>query len=498
MSIAPEASLVTLEFGSRLSMVRPMVALVHELALAAGLGQDRAIKLQLAAEEVITNIIRHGYEGRHDGRIAMTCKADEAALTLDFTERGVPFDFSMLPVYDPSADAWDPTGLGVHLARQSVDELSFENLGVDGKRVQLRVHLHEGGTPFMEMPPWDRTEFHHAEDEAAHIEVRRMVSDDALSLAQCAYRTWGYGYNDFIYHPDQVRAMLADGRLTSVVAVCDGQVIGHTALKKRFSEDSVAEAGMAFVDPQVRSRSLLARMVAALESDLSGMGLQGIFALQVTSHTISQKVGYSQGFRDCGLLLRAPARVQEDAQAGAHAQRRSAVVLCYRPHGPQRTRRIHAPPGLRTLLERVYTELGLPVQWDDSFVPPPQATAQAARVRCSRTRALRTADIEVLQHGHDTLEAVEYARRVQHRVGVDALFVHLDLEDGSSAALAESLTMQGLVFAGVLPGARRGRDLLILQSVNLTEQELDAVELLHPFPQEVLALVRQSLSGSSG
>lgn len=498
MSTPQHETLMALEFSSRLSMVRPLLALAHELALAAGLPSDRAMKLQLAVEEVVTNIIRHGYESRPDGRIWLECRTDHSVLTLEFIERGIPFDFNTLPTYDPELDVWEPTGLGMHLARHSVDEIAFENLGAGGKKIQLHMQLHEEVTPFMEMPPWDASSLT-AQNEAdlQDVEVRRMVPDDALSLAQCAYRTWGYGYNDYIYHPEQVRAMLADGRLDSVVAVRRGKVIGHTALKKRSGSDQIAEAGMAFVDPQVRSRSLMARMVAVLEADLPSLKLEGVFALQVTSHTISQKVGYSQGFRDCGLLLRAPTREKEDAVVGAHAQRRSAVVLCFRPEGPQRTRRIHAPASLRALIERAYDELGLPVQWESGPVQALDSRLQTAHVRCSRTRALRTADIEVVAHGHDTLAAIEYARRVQHRAGVDALFVHLDLEDQRSAAVAEVLTAGGMVFAGVLPGAQQGRDSLILQSVNLSLEELDKVQLLNPFPQAVLAMVRQSVSSAS-
>lgn len=490
--------LASLEFSSRLALVRPVVAFAHEMAQAADLGAERAARVQLAVEEVLTNIIRHGYAGRPDGQIVLQCRLDAMSLTLDFIERGLPFDFSAIPVYDPNADAWDPTGLGMHLVRQSVDEVSFENLGSGGKKVRLIVNLQSDATPFMEMPPWDaKLHEQQAEEELLDVQVRRMEPSDAVSLAQCAYRTWGYGYNDYIYHPEQVRAMLLDGRLESVVAVHDGHVIGHAALKKRAREDTVAEAGMAFVDPQVRSRSLMGRMVAELEQAAPRLGLEGIFAMQVTSHTISQRVGYGQGFRDCGLLLRAPSRPAEDAVAGSHAQRRSAVVLCYRPQGPQRQRCVFAPPSLRVWIARAYAELGLEVQWGDVAGAGASLPDESAHVRSSRTQALRTADIEVLQHGHDTVAAIDHARRMHHRVGVDAVFLHLDLEDPCTALLDESLVSLGMAFAGVLPGARAGRDVLILQSINLRAGELDAVQLLHPFPQDILEMVRHRLPQGS-
>lgn len=491
------ANTCELQFTSRLIYIRPVLAFMHEMALACGLNAERAQRLQLATEEVLSNIIRHGYAGRPDGQIGLQCSWDEISLTLAFVERGLPFDFSTMPTYDPKADAWDPTGLGMHLARQCVDEVQFENLGQGGKLVRLVVHRHEGALPFEEMPSWDNegdpAQQDGAEQGVDEVQVRRMEPADAVSLAQCAYRTWGYGYNDFIYVPEEVRAMLADGRLESVVALREGRVIGHTALKKRSRDERLAEAGVAFVDPEVRSQSIMGRMVAELSRNLPKLGLEGLYAMQVTSHKISQKVGYAQGFKDCGLLLRAPARPQEDARAGAHAQRRSAVVMCFRPLGPQRTRCVYPPPHLRGWVERAYAELGLPIQWGDEARPALEKPAHTAHVRSSRASALRTADIEVLRHGSDTLAAIAHASRMHHRVGVDAVFLHLNLESPETAALDAELQALGFVFAAVLPCGLQGHDALILQSVNLKFEELDAVQLLNPFPKDVLQMVRQQM-----
>lgn len=491
----------TLQLSSHIGVLRPAVAFVEEVALAMEFPPERAARLKLAVDEVLSNIIRHAYAGRPDGQIEMLCHFDEAGLIVDFRETGLPFDFSQLPPYEVSADLWDPTGLGMHLVRQCVDEVQFENLGARGKLIRLMVRSHGRSSVFQDVAPPGSTDgaTRESPDDNSTVSIRPMVADDAVSLAQCAYRTWGYGYNDYIYRPEEIRTMLGDGRLESVVAVQDGRVIGHAALKRREPQDRVAEAGIAFVDPSVRSRSVMGRMVEALSSRLSALNLEGLFAMQVTSHIISQKVGYTQGFRDCGLLIRAASRPEEDQLAGAHAQRRSAVVLCYRALGPQRTRRVFPPASLQSWVVRAYAELGLSadigvVGRRADAASSKDAHVGSAHLRSSGTRALRTADIEVLQYGHDTLAAVAHALRMHHRVGVDAVFLHLDLEDATTAELDDGLSAMGFIFAGILPNLRQGRDVLILQALNLTRADLDPVQLLTQFPKDVLDYARQQLA----
>jgi serine/threonine-protein kinase RsbW len=491
----------TLQLSGHIGVVRPAVAFLEEVALAVGLLPERAERLKLAVEEVLSNIIRHAYAGRTDGQIEIRCHFGGACLIVDFRETGLPFDFSQLPSYDASSDEWDPTGLGMHLVRQCVDEVQFENLGAIGKLIRLVVRTQSETAVFQDMDPPGASDdgMRESPGDEPVASIRPMVTDDAVNLAQCAYRTWGYGYNDYIYRPEEIRAMLGDGRLESVVAVQDGQVIGHAALKRRAPDDRVAEAGIAFVDPSVRSRSVMGRMVEALAARLPALNLEGLFAMQVTSHTISQKVGYAQGFRDCGLLIRAASRPEDDQLAGAHAQRRSAVVLCYRALGTQRKRLVFPPPSLKAWVMRAYAELGLSAEI--GLAPSREdgtgaggGTKGSAHLRSNRTRALRTADIEVLRHGHDTLAAVAHALRMHHRVGVDAVFLHLDLEDATTAELDDGLSAMGFIFAGILPNLRQGRDVLILQALNLTRADLDPVQLLTQFPKDVLDYARQQLA----
>jgi len=126
-----------------------VVRYVGELARRAGLSSRRTGGLRLAAEELVVNIIMHGYGA---------CRAPQAALEL---EGGVDGDHVWLRIVD-DAPAFDPTrvpapedldrplaqrrpgGLGLHLARSAVDGIRYES--VDGRNtVTLTVRSQRGG-----------------------------------------------------------------------------------------------------------------------------------------------------------------------------------------------------------------------------------------------------------------------------------------------------------------------------------------------------------------
>jgi len=132
-----------------LDSIDDVVRYVGELARHAGLSSQRTGRLRLAAEELVVNIIVHGYRA---------CRARHAALEVD---GGVEGDHVWLRIVD-DAPHFDPTqvpppddldrplverrpgGLGLHLARSVVDGFRYES--VDGRNtVTLTVRSRGGG-----------------------------------------------------------------------------------------------------------------------------------------------------------------------------------------------------------------------------------------------------------------------------------------------------------------------------------------------------------------
>ena len=93
-------------------------------------------RVNLVLEELGLNIMSYGYdEGLHEFEITLTSEAD--VLRIEFTDDGRPFDpLNEAPELDLDASVDDRKvgGLGIHLVRTMVDEMSY-------RREQDKNHL---------------------------------------------------------------------------------------------------------------------------------------------------------------------------------------------------------------------------------------------------------------------------------------------------------------------------------------------------------------------
>jgi serine/threonine-protein kinase RsbW len=103
---------------------------VKVAAAQAGLDRKRAYHLQLAVDEIATNIVNHGYrEAKRAGDVVVGATIDANALTIVLEDTGVRFD----PRHAARPDQIDLPlaerpigGLGIFLAMESVDRFDYE------------------------------------------------------------------------------------------------------------------------------------------------------------------------------------------------------------------------------------------------------------------------------------------------------------------------------------------------------------------------------------
>ena len=117
-----------------------MNELATELLLRRGAGEEQVYATQLALEEILSNVIRHGYPDGARHEIELTLRADDAGLELEVADDGVEFD----PTSAPAPDLDLPLaqrrvgGLGITLLRAYASELTYERVG--GRNV-LRLRI---------------------------------------------------------------------------------------------------------------------------------------------------------------------------------------------------------------------------------------------------------------------------------------------------------------------------------------------------------------------
>ena len=103
-----------------LHMVR---SVVREVACLCGFGEDEVQFIVLAVDEACANVIRHAYQGRHDGGVQLMATTKEDRVEFVLVDQGqAPQPGRLKP---RSLDEIRPGGLGLHLIQSVMDEVRY-------------------------------------------------------------------------------------------------------------------------------------------------------------------------------------------------------------------------------------------------------------------------------------------------------------------------------------------------------------------------------------
>lgn len=117
--------------GNRVAELERLEAWLREAAGRHGIAESQALAVNLALEELLTNVIDHGHADELEHEIEIRLFAKDGDLTVEFSDDGRPFN----PLDVPQPDLLAPLeergvgGLGVHLVRSFVDELDYRRAG---------------------------------------------------------------------------------------------------------------------------------------------------------------------------------------------------------------------------------------------------------------------------------------------------------------------------------------------------------------------------------
>ncbi|MFZ2358665.1 MAG: anti-sigma regulatory factor [Anaerolineae bacterium] len=127
----------------------PIREFVRSKAAEAGLDKKRAYRLQLAVDEIASNIALHGYQEQGlAGDIAVQAEIGSDGLTITLVDSAVPYDpYSRVLPSDLDAPLQDRAigGLGVYLAINNVDQFLYRF--DDGHNHNIFVALRERESP---------------------------------------------------------------------------------------------------------------------------------------------------------------------------------------------------------------------------------------------------------------------------------------------------------------------------------------------------------------
>ena len=106
------------------------------LVLGAGYAPGDAHALAVAFSEACTNVHRHAYHGRRDGRIGLRVAIDGERVVLTLEHEGEAFDPATYA--PPDLKRPSESGYGLYLITSLVDEVSFERMPLGGRVVLVK------------------------------------------------------------------------------------------------------------------------------------------------------------------------------------------------------------------------------------------------------------------------------------------------------------------------------------------------------------------------
>jgi len=129
----PESTLRIEAELKNLSLIRGFVQ-----ETAAYLGADQAViaDMILATDEAVTNIIVHGYRDR-PGMIEIELRRNGDAIDIYLRDHSAPFDPTSVPGPDVTRPLEErpPGGMGIHLMRQLMDDVSHHVIPQGGNEL---------------------------------------------------------------------------------------------------------------------------------------------------------------------------------------------------------------------------------------------------------------------------------------------------------------------------------------------------------------------------
>ena len=95
------------------------------------LDMHQAMKLQLAMEEMVTNVIFYAYPKGTNADITLTAESDGQELTFVLSDTGKPFDPTAKEDADIESNPMDREqgGMGILIVKNIMNEVSYQRLG---------------------------------------------------------------------------------------------------------------------------------------------------------------------------------------------------------------------------------------------------------------------------------------------------------------------------------------------------------------------------------
>jgi len=131
---------VELKLPNSLAALARLHAVVEEFCRQRAIHPDIAFKIDLALEELFTNIVRYGYNDHRPHEIVVRLKGGHDSVRISIEDDARHFNPLLAPAVDVNAPAAERRigGLGIHLVRNLLDQVRYQRRPVGNRLIMIK------------------------------------------------------------------------------------------------------------------------------------------------------------------------------------------------------------------------------------------------------------------------------------------------------------------------------------------------------------------------
>jgi N-acetylglutamate synthase-like GNAT family acetyltransferase len=477
---------------STISLKAPNIGATSDLAVAfvdavsrlANIDPADAGALTEATGKLVQFALRHAYPPGMDGDIAVEAHLFDGGIRIDVHDWGLPLDLQRHRAGGSShaVSALDVSDLDLD---KLVDEVSFQNLGHDGKLFSVVKHCMHDSPVAASAPLLSEHDDHEPSGRpaaaAADVVVRRFEPGDEEGICQLVFRNYSNTYGaEFFYVPEKLLERNEAGEVMSSVALLDGEIVGHHALLRE-DRGVLAETGAAVIHPDYKGLGIFNTLALQTLEDARGIGLSAVYAQAVTIHPYSQKAAYTHGYREAAVVVgRARASIRLESNKLTRTGKRHGIVVAYLCFDSE-PRSFFLPDLYRDQIVQTYAHCGL--ELDEARG---DGDGEGTAVTPELDAGLNVGTISISRWA-DGDEAA-FGRAFHYLLAKHCDMIYADIDFGSVPnvnSVVEALNRQGFFYSGVRLFGRDGRDQLHMQYENTLDVDEDEIICFSDFAQSL-------------
>jgi serine/threonine-protein kinase RsbW len=477
-------------------------AYVCEIARTIGMQKQDLASFEKGMVEAINALIGYSFETGEKGILEVICERIPEGFKVSLRDKGLPFGTVTAELSFSEGRVDDIPGMAEPISHlnEYLDEIRLHNLGPEGKELVLIKHLKNK----------DITDYYAACDlepyeprvapivlsaDQSKCRVRRMKPDDAAEVSKTIYKTYGYTYpHNYVYYPEKIIALNESGQVCSAVAVAgDEEIVGYGVFQIWQENPNIVEMAHGVVKPEFRSLGCFGNITRYLLDQAKSRGIQGAFGEAVTNHTVSQHTVHGFGFKDCGLRLGlVPPNTMFKGMAGKIPQKVSLLVqFLYLQQMPAHALKVYAPHHHKDMIAALYKEMGVRPEIEKAASAKKKRAAATSIVKIRQIESMSYARIIIDRYGRNIVSELRNKAKEICRQKTEIINLFLNLSDPLTGTYTPQFEKLGFFFAGILPGAFKDGDALILQYLNNVPIDYGTIQVKSAIAKKLLAYVRE-------